>query len=45
VFTISADSTIPAGAHLVSFKPGVTGYSGDVAPPTTDAIFTLTVSQ
>jgi hypothetical protein len=45
VFTISADSTIPSGAHQVSFKPSVTGYAGDIAPPITDAIFTLTVTQ
>jgi hypothetical protein len=44
VFTIGADSTIPAGAHQVSFKPSVTGYSGSV-PPITNAIFTLTVTQ
>ena len=43
VFTIGADNSIPEGAHQVSFKPSVTGYSGSVAPPITNAIFTLTV--
>lgn len=45
VFTIGADTTIPAGSHQVSFKPSVTGYSGSVTPPITNAIFTLTVTQ
>ena len=44
VFTIGADASIPEGAHQVSFKPSVTGYSGSV-PPITNAIFTLTVTQ
>ena len=44
-FTIGADSTIPVGPHKINFKPGVTGYSGTVVPPITNAIFTLTVTE
>ena len=44
VFTIGADNTIPPGAHQVTFKPSVTGYSGDQAPPIHNAVFTLTVT-
>ena len=45
VFIIGADNTIPAGEHQVNFKPSVTGYTGDMAPPITNAIFTLTVTE
>ncbi|MBL0939323.1 MAG: hypothetical protein IBJ03_10525 [Gemmatimonadaceae bacterium] len=43
-YTITADASVPAGAHQISFSTPVAGYTGNGSAPTAVAIFTLTVS-
>ena len=43
-YSISADASVPIGAHQVKFSTPVAGYTGTGSAPTAVATFTLTVT-
>ncbi len=45
VYSISPDASVPLGTTLVRFSTTVTGYTGTGTAPTSNADFSLTVTQ